>query len=566
MANQLEMAKALSILTLHQQGLSNRQIARLLGIHRKTVRHYLKTANSKCTTPCSPGPASLVGSDWATQPLTGPDPQASPKCTTPLTGSDGLASSGTAASARPADHGPDGADGASATAASGCVSHCEPYRQIILDKLDQGLTAQRIWQDLVTDHGFASRYHSVQRFVRHLGQSVPLPFRRIEVEPGMEVQVDFGAGAPIVGPGQQRRKTHVFRIVLSHSRKAYSEAIFGQTTDGFIGCLENAFWHFGGVTRTAVIDNLRAAVTRADWYDPDLHPRILAFCQHYRTVILPTRPYTPRHKGKIENSVGYVQDNALKGRTFRSLAEQNQFLLHWEATVADTRIHGTIRKQVGKLFVDVERPTLLTLPSERLAFFHEAERSVHRDGHVEIARAYYSVPPEYLGRKVWVRWDGRLVRVFNHRFEQIAMHPQMDPGRFSTLDPHIAPEKISGVERGTTWQLQRVSLIGPEADRWAQQMLVERGIQGLRVLQGLLSLPKQHPAEVIERACQVASSRGLYRLRAIREAIAEDPGEQEQFEFIEQDPIIRNLTEYGLLVRAALGQEPLPAPREQAGE
>jgi transposase len=555
MANQLEMAKALSILTLHEQGLSNRQIARLLGIHRKTVRRHLATAHSKCTTPRSPGPAPLVGSDWASQPLTGPAPQASPRCTTPLTGSDGPAAGGAASS------------DASATAeSSSSVSHCEPYRQIILDKLDRGLTAQRIWQDLTSDHGFSSGYHSVQRFVRRLGLSQPLPFRRIEVAPGMEVQVDFGKGAPIVGPGQQRRKTHVFRIVLSHSRKAYSEAIFGQTTDGFLGCLENAFWHFGGVTRTTVIDNLRAAVTRADWYDPDLHPRIVAFCQHYRTVILPTRPYTPRHKGKIENSVSYVQDNALKGRTFTSLAEQNRFLLHWEATVADTRIHGTIRKQVGKLFADVERPALLTLPSERLAFFHEAERSVHRDGHVEIARAYYSVPPEYLGRKVWVRWDGRVVRIFNHRFEQIALHPQTDPGRFSTHDQHIAPEKISGVERGATWLLQRASLIGPEADRWAQQMLIERGIQGLRVLQGLLSLPKHHPAEVIERACQVASSRGLYRLRAIRQAIAEDPGQQDQFEFIEQDPIIRDLTEYGQLVRAAILQGPLPAPREQAGE
>ena len=143
-----------------------------------------------------------------------------------------------------------------------------------------------------------------------------------------------------------------------------------------------------------------------------------------------------------------MQDNALKGRTFTSLAAQNRHLLDWETTVADTRIHGTTKQQVGKVFAEVERPALLPLPLERFPFFHEAQRKVNRDGHVEVAKAYYSVPPEYLGRTVWVRWDARLVRIFNHRLEQIAVHARHEPGRFSTHGQHIAAEKISGVERG----------------------------------------------------------------------------------------------------------------------
>ena len=117
-------------------------------------------------------------------------------------------------------------------------------------------------------------------------------------------------------PDGKRRRPHVFRIVLSHSRKAYSEVVYRQTTEDFIRCLENAFWYFGGVPQTLVIDNLKAAVTQADWYDPDINPKIQSFCEHYGTVILPTKPRTPRHKGKVERVVGYVQDNALKGRTF----------------------------------------------------------------------------------------------------------------------------------------------------------------------------------------------------------------------------------------------------------
>jgi transposase len=136
--------------------------------------------------------------------------------------------------------------------------------------------------------------------------------------------------------------------VLSHSRKAYSEAVWRQTTDNFIVCLENAFHYFGGTVQRLVIDNLKAAVPQADWYDPDIHPKLRAFAAHYGTAILPTRPYMPRHKGKVESSVKYIKNNALKGRTFTSLGEQNAFLEDWERSVADTRIHGTTKQQVGK--------------------------------------------------------------------------------------------------------------------------------------------------------------------------------------------------------------------------
>src|SRR6202008_2069901 len=108
---------------------------------------------------------------------------------------------------------------------------------------------------LRAEHGFGHSYYSVLRFARKLAPSQELPFRRLETAPGEQAQVDFGSGARLVGPDGKRRCTHVFRIVLSHSRKAYSEAITRQTTDAFITCLENAFHFFGGVPRTLVIDN-----------------------------------------------------------------------------------------------------------------------------------------------------------------------------------------------------------------------------------------------------------------------------------------------------------------------
>src|SRR4029079_11905261 len=93
----------------------------------------------------------------------------------------------------------------------------------------------------------------------------------------------------------------------------------------------------------------------------------------------------------------------------------------------------------------------------------ESRRMVHRDGHVEVDHAYYSVPPEYLARRVWVRWDARMVRVFNDRMEQVAVHARHEPGRFSTQAVHIAAAKVSGVERGAAWHLARVRRIGPQS-------------------------------------------------------------------------------------------------------
>lgn len=413
-----------------------------------------------------------------------------------------------------------------------------------------GLSAQRIYQDLVAGHAFPGSYHSVQRFVRHLRQTQPVPCARMEVEPGQEVQVDFGKGAWMRVEGK-RKRPHLFRIVLSHSRKAYSEVVWRQTTENFIRCLENAFRHFGGVTQTVVTDNLKAAVIKADWFDPELNPKIVSIGEHYQTVILPTKP---RHKGKIEAGINYGQENALKGRSFESLAEQNAFLLEWERTVADTRIHGTTRKQVGKVFEEVERAHLRPLPAGVFPVFEKAPRTVHRDGYVELHRAYYSVPPEYLGRPVWVRWEARLVRVFNSRMEQIALHARQQPGRFSTDPAHIHSRKRSVIENGADWLLDRARLVGRHSGDWAEAMIKQRGLQGIRVLQGFLQLAAKHAPINVEAAIELALTHGVWRLHELR-SLLRTPTEQNQFEFVQAHPLIRDLSHYEALVPDCFASE-----------
>ncbi len=198
------------------------------------------------------------------------------------------------------------------------------------------------------------------------------------------------------------------------------------------------------------------------------------------------------------------------------------------------------------VFEAVERAALIPLPRDPFPFFHEARRKVHRDGHVEVAKAYYSVPPEYLAREVWVRYDARLVRIYNDRFEQIAAHARTWPGRFRTDRRHIPAEKISGIERGAGYLIAKASRIGPEAERWARAMLEERGIEGIRVLQGFVVLAGKHPAATINRASRIALDSGLFRLRPLRTLCKHL--DRDDAEFTDSHPIIRSLSEYQQLV------------------
>ena len=510
--NQLNVSLQHSITTLAAHGWSHRRIARELGIHRETVGRHLRLAGSK--------PAKV---------LTGSEPDPAAKPAIPLTGSEPVWE------LKPAIP-------LSGSLAAGRQSLCVPWQAVIVAAVQAGLSAQRIYQDLICDHAFTGGYHSVQRFVRQLLQTQPVPFVRMEVAAGAEAQVDFGQGAWVMVAGK-RKRPHLFRIVLSHSRKGYSEVVWQQTTESFIRCLENAFRYFGGVPRTLIIDNLRAAVTRADWYDPELNAKVEEFCRHYGTVMLPTRPAMPRHKGKIESGINYGQENAVKGRSFGSLSAHNLFLLEWESGVADTRIHGTTRQQVGKVFNEVERAKLLPLPAGLFPVFEEAPRRVHGDGYVELKRAYYSVPPEYVGRQVWVRWESRLLRVVNQRREVIAVHALAEPGKFTTDPTHLHSPYRRVVQESLDHLLDRARLIGVHTGSWAESMVQQRGPISTRVMHGLLALAQKHPVKALEQATQKALHHGAWRLRDLR-TLLDQVTPSSQLDFLETHPLIRNLDTY----------------------
>ena len=288
------------------------------------------------------------------------------------------------------------------------------------------------------------------------------------------------------------------------------------------------------------LDNFKAAVLKADWFDPEINPKLADFCRHYRMHVVPCRPATPQHKGKIERGIAYLRTNALQGRSFGSLAELNGFLAHWESSVADQRIHGTTRRQVAACFQE-ERPHLQPLPASLFPCYQEAQRHVHRDSYVEVERAFYEVPPELIGHQVGGRWDSRCVRVFNERLEQVALHTRLEAGKFSRT---LGAAGLNGpVLSSCRYWVSRAAVLGEPCGQWAQGALDRRGPEALRSIMGLCSLIKTHSASVLNAACTKALQSGTYRLKDLRRLIGEQT-EQTTFGFAQSHPLIRDLKTY----------------------
>jgi transposase len=537
MANVLNVQTQNSIVQLAAAGWPIRRISRHLGLDRKTIRRYLRHPPHPDAPPPDPKSPTIStpGEDRGSQPK-------SPTIST--AGNDAAPGPAPASLATGLPAGPRPVP--PAVADPGRPSRCSPHSELIEAKLEAGLSAQRIHQDLVAEVGFSGSYQSVKRFVRHLRGAAPERVWRIEVQPGEEAQIDFGTGAWVIDPVTGvRRRPWVLRVVLSFSRKAYSEAFFRQDTEQFIRGLENAWRAFGGVPRILNLDNLKAAILHADWFDPGLNPKLASFAKHYGCSILPCRPRTPEHKGKIENGIAYVKDNALRGRSFPSLAAQNQHLDQWERSVADRRIHGTTRQQVAVRFA-TEQPALIPLPPNLFPVFSEAKRSVHRDSYIEVKSALYLVPPEYIRQTVWARWDAREVRIFNLRFEQIAVHPRLEPGRFTSCLGLGGGH--GSIERQLAYWQSRAEALGTPAGNWARRVVAAKGPIGLRSIMGLISLAETHPFRAINTACDQAMAHGTVRLRDVKKLLEAPASGQMTLSFQTEHPIYRNLAEYGRFI------------------
>ncbi len=520
LANYLKMPKRQQVLALLALKWSFRRIERETGVRRETVSGYARQAD--------PNPAKTFPGSG---PDGSPDSQAfegvegsNPAKTFPGSGSN-------AAETFP------GSEGKPRFAAAA-------YHDAIREKLDTGLTIQRIYQDLVEELSYGYSYESVKRYVRTLA-----PKRRavgvMHSLPGEEGQVDYFQGAPTLDAktGQWRRPW-VFRMTLAHSRHGYEEAVWDQKLETFLGLHENAFRDFGGVPSVVRHDNMKAAVVRACFFDPDIHPVWAAFGEHWGFTPLPTMPRNPKENGKEERSGGYVKSNALKGRRFDSLEAQNAFLVHWNRTIARVRIHGTTRRQVFTHFEETDKKALKPLASLPFPFFRRGTRTVHPDGHVEVEGAFYPVPVHLVSQDVEVRFDRHLVRVFQGE-KPVAVHPRVKPGEYAR--GALGPQEPSSSQRAFLANLfARCQRIGTPLKEWAEAAHAERGVRALRLIQGALKLVRKHPREVVLAAATTALKNRAFRYKDLRRLTENAQPVPKQRSLLDVDETIRPMADYRL--------------------
>jgi hypothetical protein len=293
---------------------------------------------------------------------------------------------------------------------------------------------------------------------------------------------------------------------------------------------------------------LREGVLTPDIYDPTLNPLYRDVLAHYGAVALPCRVRHADRKGKVESAVGHAQATPLKGLRFETLDEAQAYLDRWETHWADTRIHGTTKRQVAAMFAE-ERPALLPLPLEPFRYYRYGTRMVHLDGCVEVDRAYYAAPPGWIGREVAVQWDGRQVRLLDPRTGQLLReHRAQRPGAYAIPRADQSPR----TPPTTVVLLARATRAGTRVGALCDVIHRRDGAPGIRRIFGIIALIKKYGPAVVDEACAAALECGATTYRFVRRYLEHRP--PVPLTLRQVDPLIRELTHYRAVI-AQKGQE-----------
>jgi transposase len=458
----------ITIETLHRHGASQHEIARRIGVDRKTIRNYTRKVNSSGV---ATGSTNIKGLSAGTH-------QRSP--------------------------------------AAGACSACEAHRAWIEAQVQQGRNAQSIYQDLVEKYAFAHRYNSVKRFVRTLKRIDPQRFDVLECEPGEEAQVDFGQGALTMHSSGKYRRPLLFVMTLKYSGKSFRRVVWKGNQQVWAQLHEQAFRKFGGSVRYVVLDNLKQGVSRADLYEPELNPVYTALLAHYSAVADTCRVRDPNRKGTVESAIRHTQDTALKGRKFQSIEEQNAFLDHWEERWAAPRIHGRKKRQVMKMFVEEERPRLQPLPLDSFRFFKHGSRIVDDSGLVQIEGSYYTALPAALHSQVNVRIYEDEIEILGPTGEVLRRHEKRKhQGEFCIPKA----DRLFNPSRETARLVDEMNKIGTHTAALARIIFEKRGRPGQRLIYALAQLSRTHQRDDIEAVCAHVLANGTASYRNIKRAL-----------------------------------------------
>ena len=391
----------------------------------------------------------------------------------------------------------------------------------------RGVTRLLLWEEYKAAHPDGWQYSvfcdQYWRWLAH--QELVL---RQDHAPGDKLFVDYaGQTVPIVDRHTgECRVAQIFVAVLGCFNFSYAEATWTQRAADWLGSHVRALQAFGGAPRAIVPDNLKSGVKRAHRYEPELNPAYQDFAEHYGVAILPARVRKPRDKAKVESGVLVVERwilARLRNRTFFSLGELNaaiRELLERLNTRAFKKLAGCRRSR----FEELERAALRPLPLRAYEFGEWRQAKVHPDYHIEVGRAYYSVPYALIGERVDVRLTAHGVEVF-HGGKRVAAHARASArGQRSTRRAHRPARHVAVIERTLEQTFSRAATIGVATAELIRQQARRRlhPEETLRSAQGILRLARDFSPGELERACQRALTLQSYSYRAVR-AFIETP-------------------------------------------
>lgn len=449
------------LVRLKRAGKNNSEIGRLLDYRRKTVRKYVKWAGAQglLEPECElPDVAAVHALLEETMPQKAPPQQ---------------------------------------------TSTLEPYAHEVKAMRERDMEIAAIKTRLEERHDRHFSYEALRRLVRRIDPREAEVFVRVEVEPGSEAQVDFGyAGLTLDETGAQR-KTWVFVMTLSWSRHTYAELVYNQTVETWLECHRRAFEFFDAVPKRVVMDNLKAAITKACVEDPAVQRSYRECAEHYGFLIDPNPPRSPHLKGKVEKGgVHYVKRHFLAGRDPEPTDALNHKLLAWCLEIAGERVHGTTKERPLERFEQVEKAAMLPLPTEPYDLAVWKEVKLYRDCHVTFDKAYYSAPYRLVGRTLWARGGTRTVKLYTADHELVATHDRATrPGERQTCPDHLPPEKLPGLMLTRDNCRLQAQDIGPATREIVDAMLDDRPVDRLRTAGRLVALAHTYSPERLEGAC-----------------------------------------------------------------
>jgi transposase len=376
-------------------------------------------------------------------------------------------------------------------------------REQITEWVGQGLTVVKIGT-LLGRRGVVVPYRTLHRFcvqVCGFGAGGATTVRVADGEPGMECQLDFGRMGMLCEPGSGRRRlVHALILTAVYSRHMFVYLTFSQTLQELIAGCERAWGFFGGVFKVLVPDNMSAIVAQADAINPRLTTGWLDYAQHCGFVTDTARVRRAKDKPRVERTVSYVRSSMWAGEQFVDLADAQAHARRWCAEVAGQRVHGTIQARPAVVFAEREAAALLPVPDRYdVPVFRTCK--VHRDFHIEVGKALYSIPKTYIGQYVDVRADSVLVKVFC-RGQLVKVHPRQQPGGRWT-DPDDLPEqKVGYAMRDLDRLIAAADRYGPNVGIYAQRLLDDPlPWTRMRAVYRLLALARRYGDTAVNTAC-----------------------------------------------------------------